>query len=107
MKRNRIIAFLAAVLLLLGAGVSASAREWTGEDFTFTLPEEFIYEFGPSTPVEDPSWVKASMGDPAEQLKEYSEMSVIGDFYTEGKSLNFKVMLRESSAAQRISPCGT
>lgn len=102
MKRNRIIAFLAAVLLLLGAGVFASAREWTGEDFTFTLPEEFIYEFGPSTPVEDPSWVKASMGDPAEQLKEYSEMSVIGDFYTEDKSLNFKVMLRESSAAQRI-----
>lgn len=106
MKPKRIAVLFLTVLLCLGVSVSASAREWTGGDFTFTVPEEFVYEFGPNLSAEDPAWALGGMGDATELLSEYAEMGVLADFYTEDKSMNFKVMTKESSASKNIFTLG-
>ncbi len=102
MKRKKILAIFLALLLCLGTAATVSASEWAGEDFQFDLPEEFVYEFGPRVSVEDPSWAKAGISSPEDMLKEYSEMSVIADFYTEDKSVNFKIMQKTSSTTESI-----
>lgn len=102
MKLKKAAAALFAVLLCTVLCLPASAAEWEGEDFTFTVPEEFVYTFGPQTPQDDPSWALAGIPDPASVLQEYQEMGVVADFYSEGRELNVKVMRSENDTSKSI-----
>ena len=81
-------------MLLLALPVTASAEEYTGSDFTFTLPEEFVYTLTPTTPDTSALWALVGVADPSTTLEEYRDAGVTAEFFTEdGKS--FK--LRENS----------
>lgn len=101
MKFKKAAAALFAVLLCTVLCLPASAAEWEGKDFTFTVPEEFVHSFGPQTPQDDPSWLLAGLSDPASLLQEYQDMGVIADFYTED-GVSIKVREQESSTTNSI-----
>lgn len=101
MKLKKAVAALSAVLLCTVVCLSASAAEWEGEDFTFTVPEEFVYSFGPQTPQDDPSWLLVGISDPASLLQEYQEMGVMADFYTKD-GVNLKVREQETDTTKSI-----
>lgn len=80
--------------LLLALPTSASAEEYICSDFSFTLPEEFLYTLTPATPSTSALWALAGVADPATTLEEYRDAGVTAEFFTEdGKSFN----LRENS----------
>lgn len=94
MKRKKFFAALCALALLLALPVPAQAEEYTGNDFTFTLPEEFVYTLTPATAETSTLWALAGVADPSGTLEEYRDAGVTAEFFTEdGKS--FK--LRENS----------
>ncbi len=100
MKRNW-IAVVLAVFLCTAFSTTASAEEWTGEDYTFTVPEDIVYTFTPSTPAEDPSWTLAGIGDAATQLESYQDRSIVADFRTED-GVGFQVAEKSNSTTQQI-----
>lgn len=63
MKR-KISSLLFAVLIALSIPLSVSAKEWSADDFTVQVPEEY-YTFTKETPTSDPTWVLAGVEDPA------------------------------------------
>lgn len=94
MKRTKLPALLFALALLLALPATAQAEEYTGNDFTFTLPEEFVYTLTPATEETSTLWALAGVADPASTREEYRDTGVTAGFFTEdGKS--FK--LRENS----------
>jgi len=101
LKLKRAAAVLFTALLCTFLCLPASAAEWEGEDFTFTVPEEFIYTFSLQTPQDDPSWALAGISDPASVVQEYQEMGVLVDFYTkDGTSI--KVREQETNTTKSI-----
>ena len=96
MKRKKLFTILLALVLLLALPISASAEEYTGSDFSITLPEEFVYTLTPTTPDTSVLWALAGVADPMTKLEEYRDSGVTAEFFTEdGKS--FK--LRENSTS--------
>ncbi len=102
MKRKKAAAAFLAVLLLTAVCLPVSAHSWEADDFTFTVPEKFVYTFGPDTPEDDPSWALAGLADAASLLRSYQESGVIADFYTEDKSVNIQVMQKSNDYSQNI-----
>lgn len=100
MKRKWIAAVLAAVLCTVFSA-TASAAEWKGTDYTFTVPEEIVYTFTPSTPAEDPSWTLAGIGDAAAQLELYQDRNIVADFRTEDGT-GFQVVEKSNNTTQRL-----
>lgn len=101
MKLKKAAAVLFTALFCTFLCLPASAAEWEGEDFTFTVPEEFVYSFSPETPQDDPSWALAGISDPAAVLQNYQEGDIVADFYTEDGA-NIKVQLRSNSTTEDI-----
>lgn len=103
MKRKRMISALLVLLLCaflpVFASAEASPNVWEGEDYRLTLPEEVVYTFSPDVSFDDPSWVRAGIGDPASILAEYDEMGVVADFYTEGRTENVRVLTNTSTSS--------
>ncbi len=101
LKGKKTAAVLLAALLSILFSLSASAKEWQGSDFTFTVPEEFTYIFGPETSEDDPSWALAGIGDPAAMLQEYQQTGIVADLYGENGAI-LKVTQRTNSSVQDI-----
>ncbi len=101
MKLKKILSLLTAVLLCGALCLSASAEEWQGSDFTFTVPEKIKYTFTPATPEGDPSWVLAGEEDVSATLKDYREAGVTADFRTED-GFSIKLRSTESSLLKSI-----
>lgn len=102
MKYKKFAAALAAILLCTVLCLPVSAEEWTGSDFTFTVPEELPHALDPTVSQDDPAWALAGIGNSAEMLKEYQEMGVVADFYGENGSDNIKVMSKSNSSTENI-----
>lgn len=102
MKLRKAAAALLAVLLFAALPLTAFAKAWTADDYTFTVPEEFVYTFGPETPENDPSWALAGISDPSSAIKEYLERSAVADLYTEDKATNVLVMQVQSDVSQSV-----
>lgn len=101
MKPKKTAAALFAVLLCLSLCLTASAAEWEEEDFTFTVPEEFVYSFHQGTPVSDASWALAGISDPSSQLQEYQERGILADLYTEDGAC-MKVQRQDNATTESI-----
>lgn len=98
---KKLAAILAAALMCAVCCVTASAEEWSGDDFKVTLPEEFTHIFTPSMSSDDPEWVLAGVADPTSKLEEYSDMSIIAEFRTDdGTSLS--VQKKSNSTTESI-----
>lgn len=95
MKLKKAAAILLAVLICVTCCVTASAAEWKEEDFTLTVPEEFVYTLSPELSSDDPAWIFAGVSDASSKLTEYSDMGVIADFRTEDGT---SIMLRQKSS---------
>ena len=83
-----------ALVLLFALPISAAAEEYTGSDFSFTLPEEFLFTLTPTTPDTSALWAMAGVANPATTLEEYRDAGVTAEFFTEDRK-SFK--LRENS----------
>ncbi len=102
MNLKKLFAALLTLILCMTLCLPASAAEWKDEEFSFTVPEEFVYTFSRSVPMDDPSWALAGIADPSAMLKEYQEMGVLADFYTEGRKNNFKVLSKSNSTTENV-----
>ncbi len=102
MNRKKIIAALLAFVLCMSLCLPVSAVEWENEEFTFTVPEEIAYSFSPAVSQEDPSWALAGIADPSAMLKEYREMGVLADLYTEGREINVKVLSKSNTTTESV-----
>lgn len=92
---KKLPALFLAVLLAAALPLTAlAAGSWDGEDFSMTVPEEFVYSFDSSVSPDDPSWTMAGIADPESRLKDYQDRSVIADFYTEGKTAHLEVIMQ-------------
>ncbi len=98
---KRFAALLTAVLLCSLMCLTASAEEWEGEDFSFTVPEKYLYIFTPSVPEDDPSWTMAGLGDASSILEEYQTMSIIAGFYAEDGS-SFKIQKQTNRTTESV-----
>ena len=67
MKRNKWTAALLALVLMLALPLTAAAQTFSTEEFTIEIPDG-MYQFSLSTPVDDPSWALAGIGDPQSHL---------------------------------------
>ncbi len=102
MKLKKAAAVVLAAFLAAALSLPVSAKTWAADDFTLTVPEEFVYTFDQTTPEDDPGWALAGVGDPASVLSSYREMNVLASFYTEDGKTNVLVMEQESSMAKRL-----
>lgn len=108
MKRNHVFALFtalllcAAILLPVSAFAETAANIWEGEDFRITLPEEVVHTFSPDVSFDDPSWVRAGIGDPVSFLEEYEEMGVIADFYSEDRAENVRVLANSNNSTENM-----
>lgn len=102
MNWKKIFAALLTAVLCAIICLPASAEEWKNEEFSFTVPEEIVYTFSPAVLQEDPSWALAGIADPSAMLKEYREMGVLTDLYTEGRKCNLKVLSKSNNTTETI-----
>lgn len=92
---KKLPALFLAVLLAAALPLAAlAAGSWEGDDFSMTVPEEFVYSFDSSVSPDDPSWTMAGVADPESRLKDYQDRSVVADFYTEGKTAHMEVIVQ-------------
>lgn len=92
---------LAVLLLAALLPVGAAAETWTGEDFTFEVPDGF-YQFTPSTPQDDPSWALAGVGDVDAKLKEFNEMNVLAEFLPKEAGKSFSLQKKASDYSESV-----
>ena len=102
MKFRKAAAAFAAVLLFALLPLSAAAETFTGEGgLSLEVPEGMV-QFGPSTPVDDPSWAMVGVGDPQQKLEDYQKMNVVADFITEDGKTSIQVMKKTSDYATSV-----
>lgn len=102
MKRRKAAAVCLAILLFTVLGMPASAKTWSGDDFTMEVPEEFVYTLNQNSSIDDPVWALVGEGDPSARLTDFAEMNVLESFYTEDGSTNIIVMTKESTDSKNI-----
>ena len=105
MKRNKWTAALLALVLMLALPLTAAAQTFSTEEFTIEIPDG-MYQFSLSTPVDDPSWALAGIGDPQSHLESYTDMHGIAEFISEDGGTSILVQQQESSQTKRIYNLG-
>lgn len=101
MNLKKAAALIFAAILCVVFCAPAYAAEWIAEDFTLTVPDEFIYTFTPELSADDPTWVLAGVSDPSSTLEDYADMGVIADFRTEDGT-SIKMREQSSDTAESI-----
>ncbi len=102
MNGKKYAALLAAALLFVFLCPAAQAKSWTESDFTFDVPEEFVYIIDRNTELDDPAWTLAGVADPMSRFQEFAELGIIGDLYTEEGKTNVMVIEKENDTIQSI-----
>ena len=95
------MAALLALVLLLALPLSAAAETFSTEDFTIEIPEG-MYQFGPTTSVDDPSWALAGVADPTTKLQTYQDMHGIAELITQDGETSILIMQNQTDTTQRI-----
>ena len=95
------MAALLALVLLLALPLSAAAETFSTEDFTIEIPEG-MYQFGPTTSVDDPSWALAGVADPTTKLQTYQDMHGIAELITQDGKTSILIMQNSDDTTQRI-----
>ena len=95
------MAALLALVLLLALPLSAAAETFSTEDFTIEIPEG-MYQFGPTTSVDDPSWALAGVADPTTKLQTYQDMHGIAELITQDGKTSILIMQNSEDTTQRI-----
>lgn len=91
MKIRKFLSLVLAAALVMALPFSAAAETYTASDFTFTLPEEFVYTLTPAVPETDALWALAGVADPVGTIDEYRDNGVLAEFFTEdGKSFKLR-----------------
>ncbi len=101
MKRNKWMAALLALVLMLALPLSAAAETFSTEDFTIEIPEG-MYQFGPNTSVDDPSWALAGVADPTSKLQTYHDMNGIAELVTEDGKTSILIMQNQTDTTESI-----
>lgn len=101
LKLRKIAVALAAVLLLAALSVTAAAETWSMEGITLQVPDG-MYKFDSSTPVNDPAWALAGIGDPQTRLKDYGEMNALVNYVSEDGKTSIQIMKKESTYTSQL-----
>lgn len=101
MKMRKLRAFILAAALLLLIPVSVHGAEWTGEDFTITIPDD-VYIFTPETPVDDAAWALAGITDPRGTLETYSEMSAVAEIVSKDGQRSILLGSKSNDYAKQV-----
>lgn len=101
MKRNKWMAALLALVLMLALPLSAAAETFSTEDFTIEIPEG-MYQFGPNTSVDDPSWALAGVADPTSKLQTYQDMNGIAELVTQDGETSILIMQNQNDTTESI-----
>ena len=100
-KRNKWMAALLALVLMLALPFSAAAETFSTEDFTIEIPEG-MYQFGPNTSVDDPSWALAGVADPTSKLQTYQDMNGIAELVTQDGETSILIMQNQNDTTEAI-----
>ena len=95
------MAALLALVLLLALPLSAAAETFSTEDFTIEIPEG-MYQFGPTTSVDDPSWALAGVADPTTKLQTYQDMHGIAELITQDGETSILIMQNQTDTTESI-----
>ena len=95
------MAALLALVLLLALPLSAAAETFSTEDFTIEIPEG-MYQFGPTTSVDDPSWALAGVADPTTKLQTYQDMHGIAELITQDGETSILIMKNQTDTTESI-----
>ena len=95
------MAALLALVLLLALPLSAAAETFSTEDFTIEIPEG-MYQFGPTTSVDDPSWALAGVADPTTKLQTYQDMHGIAELITQDGETSILIMQKQTDTTESI-----
>ena len=88
------MAALLALVLLLALPLSAAAETFSTEDF--------MYQFGPTTSVDDPSWALAGVADPTTKLQTYQDMHGIAELITQDGETSILIMQKQTDTSESI-----
>lgn len=100
-KRKQWAAALVALVLLLALPFTAAAETFSTEDFSIEIPDG-MYQFGPDTPLDDPNWALAGVGDPQSKLEDYREMNGIAELVTQDGETSILIMKNQTDASKSI-----